>query len=281
MRIKSCLLVMGMLLPMTGVQAETLYRCSKYGRTFVQTVPCQAPSTAPGEGAGRNAARQGQDAGGGAAAPAAAKSRMPLAPIGTGAAMSGVPGKAAPLVGAARSMRQNAAPSEVSLPWAGLQRGMRLASVRRLVPAAVPREGVGRLINGAQVQLSRPNVKFGGFDYRADYYFLEGAFLQISLKKADEQPQSNEAVRREYEALARVLVDALGPPTTNKAIVQNHFSLSAGMEWELPGNDKAWLAIIPVDRERAHITFGFRPDSSWRLQRIEAARPGGAMLGER
>lgn len=152
------------------------------------------------------------------------------------------------------------------MPWHGLQRGMSLAAVRARVPAAVPEDG-GWLINGARVRLIRRNIDFAGFKYRADYYFDDAGYVQVSLKKPDDQPRGNDSVRMEYERLARALTSLFGRPSRRTPVVQNHFSLSGGLEWDLPDNDKAWLAILPVNRDSSRLTFGFRPDNGWRLQR--------------
>lgn len=134
-----------------------------------------------------------------------------------------------------------------------------------LLPQAVPAEG-GRLINGAEVRLVWLDVELAGQVYRADYYFQEDAFLQVSLKTPDGLPRDNDEVRRGFAHLAGVLTKMLGAPDRNRPVVQDLFSLNGGMEWDLPGNDKAWLAIVPVNRRTAHLTFGYRPDNDWVLK---------------
>lgn len=283
MRQAGVLLVLGVMLAAGGVQAQTAGRCMKNGQAAGDAATCRVTTSKELRPSARQAAstrpaRKAVDAAPAKAArPADAKGAADAK--GTARA-AGRPARAAGLVSGGVASAAAASPRAVAesmpkaapvakaaprLPWSGLTRGMSPQTVRSRMPATRPLEG-GRLINGAQALLVREGIGFAGFEYRADYYFQDGEYLQVSLKKPDGMPRENDEVRREFEHLARVLLQEFGEPSGRRPLVQNHFSLSGGIEWELPGNDKAWLAILPVNRRTSHLTFGYRPDNDWHLR---------------
>lgn len=232
-------------------EALQYYRCTHYGRSVIQTTPCHHAGTS---------------------SDAPARDRKASKPADKAPKPAGRPaqGRAGAAAGKARAAAERAASPPESparrWPWSGLKRGMGLAAVSRQIRDAEQKAG-GYLINGAQALLVKQDIEFAGARYRADYYFLDYGYQQVSLRKPDGQPRDNEAVRAEFARLAQALTKVLGRPSRQQPIVQNHFSLSGGMEWDLPGNDKAWLSIVPVSRSTSHLTFGYRPDSEWKLPR--------------
>ena len=77
--------------------------------------------------------------------------------------------------------------------------------VRSRMPATRPLEG-GRLINGAQALLVREGIGFAGFEYRADYYFQNGEYLQVSLIRYIPFP---DALKGKYQSFTEADISRL------------------------------------------------------------------------